>query len=114
MHELSVALSLVALAQEEAERLGRRVRAVHLRVGALSGVAGEALLASYEIACADTPLEGSRLVIELVPVVVFCPRCRAERALDSIQWFCCGECGTLAPEVRRGKELELVALEVDP
>jgi hydrogenase nickel incorporation protein HypA/HybF len=114
MHELSVALSLVALAQEEAERLGRRVRAVHLRVGALSGVAGEALLASYEIACADTPLEGSRLVIERVPVVVFCPRCRAERALDSIQWLCCGECGTPAPEVRRGKELELVALEVDP
>ena len=114
MHELSVALSLVELAQEEAERLGRRVRAVHLRLGALSGVASEALLASYEIACADTPLEGSRLVIEKVAVVVFCPRCQAERALDSVQWFGCSECGTLAPEVRRGKELELVALEVEP
>jgi len=114
MHELSVALSLVELAQEEAERLGRRVRAVHVRVGALSGVASEALLTAYEIACADTPLEGSRLVIEQVPVVVFCPQCQAERPLDSIQWFCCSHCGSLAPEVRRGKELELLAMEVEP
>ena len=38
--------------QEEAERHHGRVSAVHLRVGALSGVAPEALLSSYEIACA--------------------------------------------------------------
>ena len=31
--------------------------------------------ASYEMASFETPLEGSRLVIEEVPVVVFCPRC---------------------------------------
>jgi hydrogenase nickel incorporation protein HypA/HybF len=114
MHELSVALSLVELAQEEAERLGGRVRAVHLRLGALCGVQSEALRASYELACADTPLEGSRLVIEQIQVVVFCPQCQAERPLDSLQLFCCSTCGMLAPEVRRGKELELVALEVEP
>ncbi|MEZ0335116.1 MAG: hydrogenase maturation nickel metallochaperone HypA, partial [Gemmatimonadales bacterium] len=77
MHELSIALSLVDLAQEEAERLGGRVCALHLRIGALAGVVPEALLASYEMACAETPLEGSRLVIEDVPVVVYCPECRA-------------------------------------
>ncbi len=113
MHELSIALSLVELAQDEADRLGRRVRAVHLRLGDLSGVASEALLASYEMACADTPLAGSRLVIERVPVVVFCPLCRVERPLDRVRWFCCSECGAPTPEVRRGKELELVALEVE-
>ena len=57
--------------------------AVHLRLGALAGVVPEALLASYEMACAETPLEGSRLVIEEVPVVVFCPRCEAQRPLES-------------------------------
>lgn len=112
MHELSIALSVVDLVREEADRLGRRVCAVHLRVGALAGVAGEALLSSYEIACADTPLEGSRLVIETVPVIVFCPHCRVQRPLNGIQWFCCSECGSPTPEVRQGKELELVAVEV--
>ena len=113
MHELSIALSLVDLAQEEAQRQGGRVCAVHLRLGALAGVVKEALLSSYEMACAETPLEGSRLVIQEVPVVVFCPECEALRQLSSLQDFTCTECGTPTPDIRQGKELELVALEVE-
>ena len=71
MHELSLALSLVEIAREEGARLGGQVSAVHVRLGALAGVVREALLSSYEMASADTPLAGSRLVIEDVPVVVF-------------------------------------------
>ena len=113
MHELSIALSVVDLAREEADRQGGRVCAVHLRIGALSGVAAEALLASYEMACAETPLEGSRLLIEEVPVVVFCERCDARRPIESLQSFCCPECGTPASRIERGRELELVALEIE-
>lgn len=113
MHELSIALSVVDLACEEADRHGGRISAVHLRIGKLAGVAPEALLASYEMACAETALEGSRLVIEEVPVVVFCEPCAAERPLDSLQSFCCPECGAPASRVERGRELELVALEIE-
>jgi hydrogenase nickel incorporation protein HypA/HybF len=113
MHELSIALSLVDLAEEEAGRQGGRVCTVYLRLGALAGVVKEALLSSYEMACADTVLEGSRLVIEEVPVVVFCPACQALRPLSGLQAFTCAECGTPTPDIRQGKELELVALEVE-
>lgn len=113
MHELSIAISLVEIAEEEARRLGARVSAVHLRLGALSGVVKEALESSYEMACADTPLQGSRLIIEEVPVVVYCPRCEEQRLLQSVQLFCCPVCGTPTPDVRQGKEMDLVALEVD-
>ena len=113
MHELSIALSLVDLAREEAGRQGGRVCALHLKVGALAGVVPAALVASYEMASFQTPLEGSRLVIEEVPVVVFCPSCRVQRALDGVQSFCCPECGTPTPQVDQGRELELVALEIE-
>jgi hydrogenase nickel incorporation protein HypA/HybF len=113
MHELSIAMSLVDLATEEARRHEGRVCTVHLRIGALAGVVPEALLASYEMACFETPLEGSRLVIEEVPVVVFCPRCEVARPLNSVQSFCCPECGTPTPQVEHGRELELVALEIE-
>jgi hydrogenase nickel incorporation protein HypA/HybF len=113
MHELSIALSVVDLAQEEAGRHGGRVCAVHLRIGALAGVAPEALHASYQMACAETPLEGSRLLIEEVPVVVFCEKCNAERTLESLQSFCCPQCGAPASRIERGRELELVALEIE-
>lgn len=114
MHELSIAMSIVEMAQEEAERHGdAHVHAVHLRLGRLSGVVKEALLSSYEMACASTPLEGSQLLIEEIPVEVFCPQCRLPRQVSSIQWFCCPECGTPTPTVLRGKELEVTALEMN-
>jgi hydrogenase nickel incorporation protein HypA/HybF len=112
MHELSIAMSIVEMAQEEAQERGVRVNAVHLKLGAMSGVVKEALLSSYEMACDDTPLQGSRLVIEDVPVVVFCPNCNVQRPLSSVQLFCCGECGTPTSEIVQGKELEVVALEI--
>jgi hypothetical protein len=58
MHELSIAMSIVEMAEEEAERRGAHVAAVYLKLGALSGVVKEALLSSYEMACEDTPPQG--------------------------------------------------------
>jgi hydrogenase nickel incorporation protein HypA/HybF len=113
MHELSIAMSIVEVAQEEATQRGVRIHAVHLKLGALAGVAKESLLSCYEMACGETPLEGSRLVIEDVPVVVFCPACQAQRPISCIQLFCCAECGTPTAEVLQGKELEVVALEIE-
>ena len=112
MHELSIAMSIVELAEEEAERRGVQIDAVHLKLGALSGVVKEALLSCYEMACENTPLQGSRLVVEEVPVVIFCPSCRAQHPLSSVQLFCCPECGTPCSEIVQGKELEVVALEI--
>ncbi|MFZ3329102.1 MAG: hydrogenase maturation nickel metallochaperone HypA [Candidatus Acidiferrales bacterium] len=113
MHELSIAMSIVDMAQEELEQhKGKQVHAVHLKLGRLTGVVKEALLSSYEMACEATPLEGSQLLIEEIPVEVFCPKCQVPRLVDSIQWFCCPECGTPTTNILRGKELEVVALEI--
>jgi hydrogenase nickel incorporation protein HypA/HybF len=114
MHELSIALSMIDLAGEEAQRRGgARVNALHVKLGPLSGVVKDALLFSYEVATNGTALQGSQLVIEDVPVVIFCDRCQAERELESIQRFCCPVCGNLTSDVVRGKELELVAMEIE-
>jgi hydrogenase nickel incorporation protein HypA/HybF len=113
MHELSIAMSIVEMAQEEAIRHGNaQVQAVHLKLGRLSGVVKEALLSSYEMACCETSLEGSQLLIEEIPVEVFCPKCEVPRLVNSIQWLCCPDCGTATPTVLRGKELEVTALEI--
>jgi hydrogenase nickel incorporation protein HypA/HybF len=113
MHELSIAVSLIEAAAEEAERLGGvRVEALHLRLGPLSGVVREALLFSFDLAAEGTAIQGARLEIEEVPVVVFCPVCSEEQPLPSIQDFRCPVCGTPTPEVVRGRELELATMEV--
>ena len=114
MHELSIAISLVEAAQEEAVKHGATaVRAVHLRLGPLAGVEKEALLFSYGLAVEGTPLQGSQLVIEDAPVLVFCAACGQRRPIRSLQSFCCATCSTPAGEIVQGKELEVVALEID-
>lgn len=113
MHELSIALSIIEGVEQERERLdGAQVRAVHLKLGPLSGVVKDALLFSYEVACAGTALEGSRLEIEEVPITIYCPQCRREQPAMSIQLLCCGVCQTPGAEVRQGRELEVFALEL--
>jgi hydrogenase nickel incorporation protein HypA/HybF len=116
MHELSIAMSILDVVEEEMERHpGARVEAIHLRVGALSGVVKDALLGAYELAREQTPFSNVRLVFEDIPVVVYCTRCQAERGIRSVQHFCCVECDTPVPasEIRHGRELELAALELE-
>jgi hydrogenase nickel incorporation protein HypA/HybF len=113
MHELSIALSIVEGASEEAHarELGK-IAAVHLKLGVLSGVVKDALLFSYKAACQDSELEGSRLVIEEVPVTVFCPACQCEREPIAPNDLRCSVCGEISQEILQGKELQVVGLEV--
>src|SRR5580700_10953754 len=113
MHELSIAMSIIELAQEESERRRVQVSAVHLKLGVLSGVVKEALLGSFEMACEETPLKGARLVVQELPVLIFCRTCQAQRSISSVQLFCCMECGTFSGDIVQGKELEVVALEIE-
>ena len=112
MHELSIAMSIVEMAEEESASRNAKVEAVHLKLGALSGVVKEALLSCYEMACEGTPLQGSRLLIDEVPVIIFCQVCLAERVLNSTQLFCCPQCATPSAQIVQGREIEVVALQI--
>ncbi|HQR39608.1 MAG TPA: hydrogenase maturation nickel metallochaperone HypA [Blastocatellia bacterium] len=113
MHELSIAVSMVEMATEEAARQGgAQVLAVHLRLGPLSGVVSDALLFSWDIACEDTPISGARLVIDESEVVVYCSFCDADRPLGRGRHLCCPVCDQPTPNVIAGDELEVVALEI--
>ena len=114
MHELSIALSLLDLAAEESERLGEGragSRALHVKLGPLSGVVKQALLSAYGLAREQGPFSDVDLMIEETPLLAHCPACNATRAVVSEQELLCRECGTPTAEVVSGRELDLVALE---
>ncbi|MEM9554045.1 MAG: hydrogenase maturation nickel metallochaperone HypA [Acidobacteriota bacterium] len=114
MHELSVAHSLVDLAEEAARGEGaQRVTALHLAIGALSCVAPEALGFCFELASRGTLLEGARLEIRRLPVRIHCVPCGRDVELSGIQSFRCPVCGTPSGDVRQGRELEIESLEID-
>lgn len=114
MHELSIAMSIVELAEEEsAQRGNARVHAVYLKLGTMAGVVKEALLSAWELACEGSVLSGARLIIEEIPVSVYCPVCLTARSLPSMQWFACPDCGAPVSKILKGKELEVSALEIE-
>lgn len=101
------------MAEEQSnQRGGALVQAVYLKLGPLAGVVKEALLSSYELARENTVAAGSRLLIEEIPVVIYCRQCQMDRPLPDIRRFACPSCGAPAPEVVKGRELEVVALEL--
>lgn len=113
MHELSVAQQLVELVVAElGDEAAARVRAVTLRLGALSGVASEALLSVYGAAAAGTPLRDSTLAIDPVAAAVFCRRCDREHELPGVQSLRCPACHSGDAHVTRGRELEVLSVEV--
>ena len=114
MHEVDLATELARLAEESAVAAGAsRVLAVHLALGRLSGVDGAALHAAFREASAGTLLDGSRLLIREVPVVVWCAHCLREVEIGDVRAFRCPTCGTAAGELRAGKELEIESLEIE-
>jgi hydrogenase nickel incorporation protein HypA/HybF len=114
MHELSIAMSIVEMAEEQSERHGGvKVTAVHLKLGPLSGVVKMALENAFTLAREGTILEKAELIVELVPIVARCPKCAADRTLPSMQSFICPECATPVTEIIHGRELEVVALEIE-
>lgn len=113
MHELSIALAILDIAEEQGRRHGGRVAAIHLKLGRFSGIVKEALLSAYELAREGTPLAAAELLVEDVPLVVHCPACDADHETTAVQGLCCPVCGGPAGEVIHGRELEVRALEIE-
>ena len=109
MHELSIAESVVDAVRT---RTGQaRVGNVRLRVGRLSGVVPHALEFCFELAAAGTPLAAARLQIDLVEASAHCRSCGSDFGLPDRIPLCA--CGSADVEVRAGRELQIVSVEVD-
>jgi len=113
MHELSIALSILDIAEEEAGDRVARVAAVHLKLGRLSGIVKEALRSAYDMAREGTALSQAELVIEEIPLVIHCSTCVADQTPTSLYELRCPVCDHLSPDIVRGNELEISALEID-
>lgn len=114
MHELSIVSSVVeSVIESLAAYPGAKVKEVRLRVGVLASVIPESLEFCYGIASEDTPLAGSKLVVNLLPVVVHCAHCAQDVELEGVQSFRCPRCHEPCDDMRQGRELEIESIEIE-
>jgi len=110
MHELSIAESIVAIADRHAG--GRRVSKVEVKVGHLRQVVPSALEFAFELVAQGTAVEGAELDLEEVPAAGICRACGTEGTLTAFPFTCPG-CGGMDLEVTHGEELLVDSLELE-
>lgn len=112
MHELSVAMGIVRIAEQEMSRTtASRVELIELEIGDLAGVELDSLEYVWSAAVKGTVLEEARKKIHRIDGLGECLDCgeqfRVERHYDS-----CPKCESFLKKILRGKELRVKALEV--
>ena len=112
MNEVGLMRSAIALATEQVKAKGRRkIHKMELNVGELSGVVPDALMFAFDVVSEGTVAEGADLKLTTVPTLCYCTHCRRE--FYPMSWiYACPYCQHLSNDVREGKNLELVSLEI--
>jgi hydrogenase nickel incorporation protein HypA/HybF len=113
MHELSIMEGALNQVLDEARKAGaHRVLEIRLRLGALSSVVPEALQFAFEALSEGTLAEHGQLTIERVPARFWCVTCHQE--FEASKLFAeCPTCQQPSRELRTGREMELVSMEID-
>ncbi len=113
MHELSIALSIIDIAEEEAQKANaHKINEIELEIGTLSGIELSALEFAFETATEGTMLENAKVRIEVIEAEGFCNECRKEFILKYI-YDSCPFCNGFNIKLLKGKELKLKSLNVD-
>jgi hydrogenase nickel incorporation protein HypA/HybF len=90
---------------------GTKLLRLTVRVGEGSGVVGDALRFAFDALRPETPAADAELMIEVIPLRFACQDCQQEFSAESLLAMC-PDCGSLRQEVRQGRELEVVSIEM--
>jgi hydrogenase nickel incorporation protein HypA/HybF len=113
MHEMSIAQSVLEIVNDTLQQNpGSKLKKVVVKVGELVAVVPDSLQFCYQALTTDSPLEGSELVIEVIPVAASCQDCGKEFKVDSF-FFVCPHCESAQVKVLSGQELQVSELEVE-
>ena len=112
MHELSVAMGIVKIAETEAQKAGaREVEAIELEIGTLAGIEFEALNFVWPVAVKDTVLEKAEKRVEIIQGKARCMDC--DTVFEMAHFYdACPSCSSNLKAILQGKELRVKALEV--
>lgn len=113
MHELSIADSIMKIVLNEvAVKKLPPVKAIGLRIGALSGILPDALEFGFDALKKETILENTILEIEEVPVKGKCNICHNNFEVANLT-FACPKCGSVSINMEHGQELDIAYLEIE-
>ena len=113
MHEMSIALSIIDLAAEQAKKAAaNKIVEIELDIGTLSGIEIEALNFAMEIAVKKTVLESAEIKINRIEAVSECLECGHIFEPEGFISHC-PKCREMNTRVFKGKEMQVKSLLVE-
>ncbi len=113
MHEVSIALSLLDIAEQHCKKEGYKgIESIAVKIGKASGVMPEALLFAFDAVKHGTLAENAHLKIEEIPVSGYCNNCKNSFSVDETFVLFCPKCGDTAFRLESGRELDIIELDV--
>jgi hydrogenase nickel incorporation protein HypA/HybF len=110
MHELSLALEVIELAQREAGRNGvSSIQEIRIEVGRLCGVEADAFQSALELIVKDTMLENAIIDMIRTPGKGKCNACNLEFEMENRLDMCPG-CKCFPSEISGGQEFRVLSL----
>lgn len=114
MHELAVTESILGIVRRHAEAAGaRRVTAIHLTIGELTGFVDDSIQFYFDFASQDTLAEGATLTFNRVPARARCHQCDQEFQPDPGKLWTCPNCGAVGGAVVAGREFSVDSIEIE-
>lgn len=113
MHEMSLALSIVELAEKAAcEADAKSITKIEIDVGELAGVMLDALEFSLSIATQATLAHSAKLALHLILGSAKCTGCGKTFHLAEL-WAVCPFCRDFSYEILAGKELKIKSIDIE-
>jgi len=113
MHELSIAMGIVDIANKEAVKHHvSNIELIELEIGTLSGIEMESLNFVWPLAVNGTVLEHAEKKIDVIKGKARCLDCGCDYDLDNI-FDSCPECKSYFKDIYHGKELRVKAIVVN-
>ncbi|MFC2118542.1 hydrogenase maturation nickel metallochaperone HypA [Bacteroidota bacterium] len=113
MHELSIAMNIIDIAEEYLEKAGAsKVFEIDIEIGELSGVIPEALEFAMNHAVKDSVLDNAKIKIIHIRGIAKCKLCSAEFAMKE-PYTPCPECSEYNSDIITGKEMRVKSLIVE-
>lgn len=113
MHELSIALSIVELAEEEAKKANAiSISKIEVEIGTMAGIDPDALLFAWDSAIHGTLADHAELDIHTIQAEAHCLECGTDFPAENF-FVQCPDCGSYRYQITKGKELRISSLMVD-
>ena len=113
MHELSIAHSILSIAEKAVPKNDRAVvTGVNLQIGELSGVEIESLKFAFSVIKENTLLEKAELIIDIIEGEAVCQKCNTIFPLHSYG-TCCPKCNSYSLKIIKGREMRVLNIVVD-